>query len=323
MAIGAVGAAGDRPMLLVFRDLGLGDFLTGVPAYRALRRHFAEHEIVLAARPRYTELALLTGAIDGVIQAAGPDSAGEPDRQVDVAVNLHGRGPQSYEALSRLQPRRLIAFHPPHHSGAWLPEWHADEHEVVRWCRLLVESGIPADPSDLHLPEPDVAPVARGAVLIHAGAAFGSRRWPVERFAVVARWLHERGWRVVLTGSAAERPLAESIAESADLPAEAVTSGRLSLMELAAAVCHARLVLSGDTGVAHLATAFRTPSVVLFGPTPPHHWGPPPTGPHAALWRGKRVGNPWGARPDPALLALTVDDVIAAVGQQLGATARS
>jgi ADP-heptose:LPS heptosyltransferase len=160
-------------------------------------------------------------------------------------------------------------------------------------------------------------------VLVHAGAAFGSRRWPAERFAIVARWLHERGWRVVLTGNESERSLAESIAEAAELPEDAVAAGSLSLAALAATVCHARLVLSGDTGVAHLATAFRTPSVVLFGPTPPHHWGPPTSGPHAALWRGTRKGNPWGARPDPALLALTVDDVIAAIDQQLGATTHS
>jgi ADP-heptose:LPS heptosyltransferase len=310
MAIGTK----DGPILLIFRDLGLGDFLTGVPAYRALRRHFVDHEIVLAARPRLTELAVLSGAIDRVIIAAGPSWAGQPGRGVDVAVNLHGRGPQSYEALMRLAPRRIIAFQPPHRSAEPLPTWYADEHEVVRWCRLLVESGIPADPSDLLLDSPVAVPVAEDAVLIHPGAAFGSRRWPAQRFAVVARWLHERGWNVLLTGSETERPLAESIAGAAGLPTTAVTAGTLSLTELAATVQHARLVLSGDTGVAHLATAFRTP---------PHQWGPPPSGPHAALWRGSRVGNPWGALPDPALLALTIEDVIAAVDHQLGATTRA
>ena len=47
------------------------------------------------------------------------------------------------------------------------------------------------------------------------------------------------------------------------------------LTDLAALVAHARLVLAPDTGVAHLATAYGTPSVVLFGPVPARHWGPP------------------------------------------------
>ncbi len=69
-------------------------------------------------------------------------------------------------------------------------------------------------------------------------------------------------------------------------------------------------MLSADTGVAHLATAFGTPSVTLFGPTPPGEWGPPPDRPqHAVLYRGGR-GDPHGERPDAALLAITVDDVL-------------
>jgi ADP-heptose:LPS heptosyltransferase len=85
-------------------------------------------------------------------------------------------------------------------------------------------------------------------------------------------------------------------------------------MELAALVADARLVVSGDTGIAHLATAFVTPSVVLFGPTPPFTWGPPGSGPHVALWAG-RLGDPHGQTIDPGLLAITVDDVLAAVDQ--------
>ena len=67
----------------------------------------------------------------------------------------------------------------------------------------------------------------------------------------------------------------------------------------------------------HLATALGTPSVVLFGPTPPRLWGPPPDmRRHIALWSGA-VGDPHAHRPDPGLLALTVPDVISAVDRQL------
>ena len=65
--------------------------------------------------------------------------------------------------------------------------------------------------------------------------------------------------------------------------------------------------------MAHLATAFGVPSVVLFGPTPPAEWGPPADRPrHVALHRGGR-GDPHAGTADPRLLGITVDDVLAAL----------
>jgi ADP-heptose:LPS heptosyltransferase len=78
-------------------------------------------------------------------------------------------------------------------------------------------------------------------------------------------------------------------------------------------VAHAARVLCADTGVAHLATALGTPSVVLFGPTPPARWGPPPERTrHRVLWAG-RSGDPNGDRPDPGLLTLQPRDVLEAI----------
>lgn len=71
--------------------------------------------------------------------------------------------------------------------------------------------------------------------------------------------------------------------------------------------------MCGDTGVAHLATALGRPSVVLFGPTPPSAWGPPPgRHRHRVLWAG-RAGDPRAAVPDPGLLDIAVADVLAAL----------
>jgi ADP-heptose:LPS heptosyltransferase len=72
-------------------------------------------------------------------------------------------------------------------------------------------------------------------------------------------------------------------------------------------------VACGDTGVAHLATALGTASVVLFGPTAPAAWGPPRDRPrHTVLWAG-RTGDPHGSQPDPGLLEIETDDVVAAL----------
>jgi ADP-heptose:LPS heptosyltransferase len=303
-----------RPLTLAYRALGLGDFLTGVPALRALRRAYPGHRLVLAAPAAIAPLAELVGAVDDVVDAAPLAPLPPSLHHADLAANLHGAGPQSHQVLLSAHPRRLIAFaHPdlPDHAG---PAHDPDEHEVARWCRLLTESGIPADPAELDLPTPPWPPPVRGATVIHPGAASAARRWPPARWAAVARAAAAFGRRVVITGSAPERQIGTRVADLAELPHEAVLAGRTDLRQLAAIVASAGLVLSGDTGVAHLATAFGTPSVTLFGPVPPALWGPPPERPqHRALWAGRR-GDPHAAEPDPGLLAIEPATVLDELG---------
>ena len=126
-----------------------------------------------------------------------------------------------------------------------------------------------------------------------------------------------QGHDVVVTGSAGERELAGRVARAAGLPPTAVLAGRTGLGELAALVAHARLVISGDTGIAHLATGYGTPSVVLFGPVPPRRWGPPPDrARHRPIWHGTRAerGDTLDPGVHPALLRVGVDEVLAAAG---------
>jgi ADP-heptose:LPS heptosyltransferase len=303
-----------RPLLVAYRALGLGDFLTGVPALRALARAFPEHRRVLAAPRAIAPLAALSGAVDAVADTAPLAPLPPALRAADVAVNLHGRGPESHRVLLDAAPRRLLAFARP---DTWPrgPRWLAGEHEVARWCRMLADHDIEADPAALDLPAPAMAPPAgaAGATLIHPGAASGARRWPRERWAAVARAERSAGRPVVVTGSARERATALAVARDAGLPERAVLAGATDLEGLAATVAAAGRVACGDTGIAHLAVAMGTPSVVLFGPTPPAEWGPPPERPwHRALWAG-RLGDPHADAPDPGLLEIGVADVVRAL----------
>jgi ADP-heptose:LPS heptosyltransferase len=303
----------------ILRALGLGDFLTGVPALRALARAFPDHRrVLLAPRALAPLAALLDGAVDEVAPLPGLDAPLPPAAiGVDVAVNLHGKGPQSHVLLRGGAPGRLIAFREGTvHRDPAAPVWRAGEHEVHRWCRMLRESAIPADPSDLglHPPGGPLPARARGATVVHAGAGYPSRRWPVARWAQVARAEREAGRAVLLTGSRSERALAERVAAAGGLPPCAVQAGRTDVIELAALVAAAGRVVSGDTGVAHLATAMGTPSVVLFGPTSPDEWGPPPGRRHRVLWSG-RLGDPSAATPDPGLLEIEPDAVLAALAE--------
>ena len=299
--------AARRPRLVVLRALGLGDLLTAVPALRALAAAFPDHHRVLAAPAALAELARWTGAVDEVVGTAPLAPLHPRLHGADLAVNLHGRGPESHRVLLAARPLRLWAYaNPAVPASAGGPPWREGEHEAARWCRLLAAYGVPADPArlDVAVPPGPLPEGARGATLVHPGAKDPARRWPAERFAAVARAEAAAGRRVLVTGSAAERRLALQVARGAGLGPGAVLAGRTDLATLARLVAAAGRVVCNDTGVGHLATAVGTPSVVLFGPCSPARWGPPPGRPqHRALWAG----------PSGDLRGLTVGEVLAAL----------
>lgn len=295
------------PVVLALRALGLGDLLTAVPALRGLRRGFPDAQLVLAAPAALAPLVARIGAVDRLLPVpsavhAPPRPLTAPGPRPGLAVNLHGRGPQSTQALRGLGPGRLWSY-----GTTDGPPWRDDEHEVDRWCRLLAWYGCPVDRDDLYL---DTGPVGahprRGPVLVHPGASTIERRWPADRFAAVARALAERGYPVRVTAGPAEQALAARVAAAAGLPRTAV-AGSMDLDALTDLVASSPLVICNDTGVAHLATACRTPSVVIFGPQPPSRWGPPPNGRHRVLW------SPADARDaDPRPRRIGTADVLAA-----------
>jgi hypothetical protein len=323
----------DGHPVLVLRALGLGDALTGVPALRGLRRLHRGRPLLLAAPATIGAWFTDLGLVDGFVPTTGLDDE-PPGRDLGPhdAVNLHGRGPQSHALLLAGRPRSVLAFalpdgSAPHDLSAALdpdlPTWRADEHEVLRWCRLVGWAGGRCGPDDLRLVTRRAASAVREAdvvrrhewrpyVVLHPGAASASRRWPVDRWAEVARVVSRRA-DVRLTGGADERVLCSTIADAAGLPPASVTAGELDLPCLLQLVADASLLICGDTGVAHLATATRTPSVLLFGPVSPLLWGPAiDTDRHACLWHGDGTGDPHGDEPDPALLRITSTEVLVA-----------
>lgn len=302
----------EQPVLLVLRALKLGDLLVAVPALRALHRAYPEHRLLYAAQGWLQDALELVGGYELLpthgLDVPIPVEAGT----VDIAVNLHGSGPESEARLAAVRPGTTIGHRTPERPG---PSWLEEIHERERWTRLLQWHGIEAEPNDFRLLPPAVPSPCPGATVLHVGAAYGSRLWPEQRFAEVARALAAEGHQVVFTGSTGERSRALDVARLAGLPDTQVLAGRLRLAEFMAAIAEARLVVSADTGAAHLASAYARPSVVLFGPAPAEVWGPPP-GPHIVLTDTQaRLGDTFAATPDPALLAVTVEDVLSAVGQ--------
>ena len=153
-----------------------------------------------------------------------------------------------------------------------------DLHQVERNLRLVEHLGFVARDRRLMLAIPEEARQAVPSllervgldpdapfVLVHPGASAQARRYPVERFGIVARLLTRRGWPVLVTGVEREAPMLEELMEHA--PQARCLVGGTTLAEYAALVERAALVICNDTLPMHLADAVGTPEVVLFSGT--------------------------------------------------------
>jgi hypothetical protein len=236
-------------------------------------------------------------------------------RTADVLVSLRTPGPELMRIVNALTPRVLVSYrYPAIEATACYPELDFSDHILTRWRRILAGIGVDARDEDMYtaLVPPDSH---RGFTVVHVGAGSPSRVWPVERWSAVVAHLHAAGHRVLLTGTRSEAARVARVRRTSGLPAGRDRSGAIDILELAHFVAGARLVLCGDTGVSHLATAFRRPAVTLFGPVPPAWWGPPPGNPqHRTLWTG-RTGDNYAAHTDPGLLEISAEHVLRTVDE--------
>jgi ADP-heptose:LPS heptosyltransferase len=321
-----------KKKIAVFRGLFLGDLVAATSALRALRRGYPGAEISLVTLPWATALAPhLWPSVDRVIPypgAPGLDGpSGDPPglerfveemraERLDLVVNLHGKGPESTRLVARFGAHRVAAF-VLEESGVPTPDvsvsWDTEEHESAKLLRLAEAAGGKPDGygPGLRVRAEDLARAlalvpedGRPLALVHPGASTAEKRWTAEGFGEVARGLMERGCKVAVTGGEGERALTRRVASLA--PGARDLGGRTDLSGLVGLVEAARLLVTNDTGPAHLAYARCTPSVTVFGPSTDRlRWGPPGSGRHEVL-----VGDPIGS--------VSVDDVLAAAGSVAG-----
>lgn len=164
--------------------------------------------------------------------------------------------------------------------------------------RLLERAGVPAR-------ELDGSGGGGGLAVINPGGNNPAKRWPVERFAVVAHHLiARRGMRVVINGSPAEAGLAAAIRDAVRLISPGLAGMIASLPEhgvrigsLKGVIGLAGVMVTNDTGPRHIAAALGRPCVTLFGPTDPR-WTSLPA---------DRLAGPGGDRLREAVITAAPD----------------
>jgi lipopolysaccharide heptosyltransferase I len=291
--------------VLLVRLGALGDIVHAIPVATALRRACPDAQIDWLVSAKHREILDLVPVLSRVIvvndraEGAGGlsllEAVGMLRRtRYDVAIDMQGLIKSA--VIARLSgARRVIGFnrkyareplatllytdvHDPGGQGMYAP---AERRHVVRINLGLLESlGMSTREAEFRL-EAERSAAVRETVraaggrfaLLNTGAAWPNKRWPAPRLAELARLLRERhGMRSVVLWGPGERALADEVVAAAD--GAAVLAPATTIADVAALAGAAAVMVSGDTGPTHIASAVGTPLVGIYGPTRPERNGP-------------------------------------------------
>lgn len=290
--------------LAILRALHLGDLLLAVPAFRAIRRGFPNAEITLIGLPwsanfarrfshyldRWREFPGYPGLLEVEVEPERTAAFLRAERAYgyDLVLQMHGNGSVSNLFARELGGRRTAGYYhqsPPEGLDPCAPY---PDHlpEVLRHLGIARLLGLPDDDRRLEFPilpedEAALAPILpagfggrRPLIGLHPGARPPARRWPVEYFAEVGDTLIERyDATIVVTAGPSEGVIAENVIKRLHHPVINLAE-RTTIGSLAALIHRYDLIISNDTGPAHLAVALDRPSVTIFGPADRTRWAP-------------------------------------------------
>ena len=151
-------------------------------------------------------------------------------------------------------------------------------------------------------------------ILINPGAGWAAKEWPAERYGQVSRELAKQDADVFLNYGPGEEQLAKAVQDASSDAAQPITC---SIAELIAITRRASLFIGGDTGPLHLAAALGVPVVAIFGPTDPARNGPYSEKSVVLRNPASRTSLSHARTPDPGLLQIAPDEVLAAARKLL------
>jgi heptosyltransferase I len=290
---------------LLVRLGALGDIVHAIPVAVALRRACPDAQIDWIVSAKHREILDLVSVLNRRIvvndrgDASGGVSLWGAIREIrrsryDVAIDMQGLLKSAVIARMSGAPR-VIGFnaryareplarlfytdvHDPGGEGLYAPS--ETRHVVTINLGLLAPLGIAPERPEFALNAPRseavAAVIARAGgpfALLNTGAAWPNKRWPAERLAALALQLQQRhGMRSVVLWGPGERALADEVVAKAE--DAALLAPQTTIADIAALASAAAVMVSGDTGPTHIASAVGTPLVGIYGPTRPERNGP-------------------------------------------------
>jgi lipopolysaccharide heptosyltransferase II len=296
----------DAKRILCVRLDTLGDVLMTTPAIRALKESRPDREVTLLTSTVGAAGARLVPEIDDILIYDAPWMNHRADPRLDRAIveqirsrrfdaavlfNVYSQNIWAAAMLCHLAEIPLRLGYSRENPYGLLTDWAPElepprfvRHEVQRQLELVQRIGCNTWDARLSL---SVSDQARSGidqrlrdsgvdpsgpwVVVHPGSRAASRRYPEERFAATADTLAgEHGWQICFTGDAQEEPLIETIRGEMN-SASVSLAGSLDLEQFAALIQATPLLITNNTGPAHIAAALGTPQVVLYALTNTQH----------------------------------------------------
>jgi len=297
------------PRNILVIDFGqLGDVVLSLPALRAIRGRFPHAKITVAIGKPGGEIVRLSGYADDVLEV---DRVGLRDgpklisigrifkfvadvrrQKYDFVIDLHSLSETNLLGFLSGAPRRLYARRPGRSIDILAnfeprPQREASSaHAVDRYLDVIKPLGIKDPPRVPRLRTATAANTAvenllkkekadAGTLLvgIFPGAGHASRRWPLEHFAEIADHLvRNQRVRVVVFAGPEERAFVPQMRLL--FPRNTIFLDKLTIPQLVSAQARLTLLISNDTGPAHIAAAVGTPVVMIMDCPKPHSFTP-------------------------------------------------
>ena len=304
--------------IVLLRASRIGDFLCATPSYRALRKALPDAEITMITLPMLQDLVLRSPHLDRFVAFPGYPGIAEQffdacrtlcffqkmlEERFDLAIQMQGTGAYSNTFMLLLGSQVTAGFIRPEDSPGRLDaalRYPQQVHEVESVLALTTFLGVPAQgkgiefplwPSDHEEAATLLEQVESPLIGLHPTARDATRRWALDRFGEVGYELRRRfGGTVVILGEEEDLATGNVLSKLVGEPCLNVM-GKTSLPILGAVIARLSVLVTNDTGPAHIAYALGTPTVTIFGASNPQRYGPLQDGSFRVL------ANPVHCRP--------------------------
>lgn len=304
--------------VLVVRLRSIGDTVLSTPSLTALRRFLPAAQIDILLEDWVAPVLEGFAAVDNILTFKKGDTVSRlktaqkiRQNKYDVAFNLHGgttatffvraSGAKYRVGFRRSRYNFLYTQLLDSSNDFWRQtEVHSAEHQLA----LLGAVGVPVKDkpkSSLTVTETALDSLAEkfdaaahsgtfairnpqsAFALFHPAAAFDTKQWAAENFARTAEFLHEKGFAAVAVAAQKEREVLDKLKKFSRVPI--LTFDNLTLPEITALAARAKIFVGNDSGIAHIAAAVNTPSVVIFGSSNIHNWRPWTNAPNEIVYK--------------------------------------
>ena len=283
--------------VLVVRLRSIGDTVLATPSLIALKRFLPDAQVDILLEDWVAPVLDGFDAVDNVL-TVGKDKKSRLETawkirqsKYDVVFNLHGgttatffvrsSGAKYRVGFADYQYSFLYTHLAPSSSEFWQTE---HTHSAEQQLALLGFVGVPVE--DKPKSRLSVIPNSKFQIpnyaLIHPVAAFATKQWATANFARIAEYLSAKGLQIIAVATKKERGVLDNLKNLAQIPITIFDD--LTLPEITALASRARLFVGNDSGIAHIAAAVETPSVVIFGSSNINNWRPWTNAPNVIVY---------------------------------------